>query len=179
MLSPNCNDRPTAEELLRHPWVRGEQVSNRKLVGTIKTMKQFNVARKKGFSTFLNLYSHWVGETMRKKDEITKTTVFQIFDPSEESNNNNHNNASTNNNESGSNHPIKHETESEEQSGKGKNDKKNPKITKKEQKEQKRKEKEKKKAEKKKGIFFVEFDDLFSRKPCFARRIKGCILWRA
>lgn len=48
LLSFNPLERPTATELLRHPWVRGEQASNRKLVGTIKTMKQYNIARKAG-----------------------------------------------------------------------------------------------------------------------------------
>eukprot|EP01126_Amoeba_proteus_P015759 TRINITY_DN1713_c0_g1_i3.p1 TRINITY_DN1713_c0_g1~~TRINITY_DN1713_c0_g1_i3.p1 ORF type:complete len:317 (+),score=84.01 TRINITY_DN1713_c0_g1_i3:195-1145(+) len=67
LLSSNPADRPTAEQLLRHQWIKGEAVSTRKLTGTIKSIKQYNVARK-------------TGETMRKKDEVTKVTVFNLFD---------------------------------------------------------------------------------------------------
>lgn len=80
LLSKNPSDRLTAVEMLEHPWVKGEDAAKKKLVGTIKTMKQYNVARKTGMQPYPTSDLLFTGETMRKKDEVTKATVFNLFD---------------------------------------------------------------------------------------------------
>jgi hypothetical protein len=65
--------------MLENPWVKGDEVGKKKLAGTIKTIKQYNVARKAGKIDLFD-FLIYVGETMRKKDEVTKATVFNLFD---------------------------------------------------------------------------------------------------
>jgi len=67
LLSADSSRRPTALQMLSHPWVKGESASHRKLVGTIGTIKKFQQAAK-------------TGQTMRSKDPVTKVTVFNIFE---------------------------------------------------------------------------------------------------
>jgi len=67
LLSADPTRRPTATQLLQHTWIKGEAVSTRKLTGTIKTIKKYQVA-------------HKTGQTMRTKDPLTKATVFNMFD---------------------------------------------------------------------------------------------------
>lgn len=67
LLDNDSKKRLTAEELLKHPWVSGDQVSKRSLMGTIKTMKMYNTVRREP------------GATMRKKDKDGKTHVSNIF----------------------------------------------------------------------------------------------------
>jgi calcium/calmodulin-dependent protein kinase I len=58
--------RPTASELLEHPWIRGEAASKKVLVGTIKTMQKFNTVRR-------------TGNTMRSKASVAKPNVLTLF----------------------------------------------------------------------------------------------------
>jgi len=120
-LSKDSTERYTAVELLNHPWVKG-QAPKTALGGTIKTMRKYNVARR-------------TGETMRKKEEPVKGSVFGLFD----SHGGDHkapetprNNGNSNGNSNGNNEP--------EEIKKG-----NSKPSKKELKEQKKREKEEKK----------------------------------
>jgi len=67
LLSGESTRRPTATQLLQHPWIKGEAVSTRKLTGTIKTIKKYQVA-------------HKAGQTMRTKDPLTKQSILVMFD---------------------------------------------------------------------------------------------------
>lgn len=67
LLDSDSKKRLTADELLKHPWVSGDQVSKKSLMGTIKTMKMYNTVRREP------------GATMRKKDKDGKTHVQNIF----------------------------------------------------------------------------------------------------
>jgi len=60
---------------LDHGWVRGEVTNKVLLLGTIKTIKLFNTARRSG-------------RTMRKKDLLTKRSIFNIFDTLNDTNTN-------------------------------------------------------------------------------------------
>jgi hypothetical protein len=68
LLSREPSKRPTAADLLEHPWVKGDSASGRNLGGTIRTMKTYNTVRRNP------------GETMRKKDAAGKGSVFSLFD---------------------------------------------------------------------------------------------------
>eukprot|EP01122_Echinamoeba_exundans_P017633 TRINITY_DN947_c0_g1_i1.p1 TRINITY_DN947_c0_g1~~TRINITY_DN947_c0_g1_i1.p1 ORF type:complete len:655 (+),score=222.60 TRINITY_DN947_c0_g1_i1:1428-3392(+) len=68
LLSKEPAKRPTAADLLDHPWVKGDSASGRNLGGTIRTMKTYNTVRRNP------------GETMRKKDAAGKGSVFSLFD---------------------------------------------------------------------------------------------------
>jgi calcium/calmodulin-dependent protein kinase-4 len=48
LLDKDPSVRPTASELLNHPWVRGEAASKKVLYGTIKTMQKYNTVRRTG-----------------------------------------------------------------------------------------------------------------------------------
>lgn len=67
LLSNDPSKRLSSEELLNHPWVSGDQVSKKSLMGTIKTMKMYNTVRREP------------GATMRQKDKDGKTHVSNIF----------------------------------------------------------------------------------------------------
>lgn len=67
LLESDPSKRPTAEQLLAHPWVSGVKVSDKLLTGTIKTMKMYNTVRRNP------------GATMRQKDKDGKTHVGNIF----------------------------------------------------------------------------------------------------
>jgi len=83
LLNSNPKDRPTHKELINHEWVKGEVTNKVLLLGTIKTIKLFNTARRSG-------------RTMRKKDLLTKRSIFNIFDTITNNNTNNQTNTSTN-----------------------------------------------------------------------------------
>eukprot|EP01126_Amoeba_proteus_P013747 TRINITY_DN15891_c0_g1_i7.p1 TRINITY_DN15891_c0_g1~~TRINITY_DN15891_c0_g1_i7.p1 ORF type:complete len:481 (-),score=146.03 TRINITY_DN15891_c0_g1_i7:355-1620(-) len=148
LLSSDPSERPTAHQLLQNPWVKGEEASTRRLTGTIKTIKKYNIARK-------------TGESMRKKDEVTKATVFNLFDeppgaqsPDEEevpttpvvSTPTPTPGPTVENGKAGKGKKDKEEKEKEKE--KEKEAKKAAKQAKKDQKEQKKKEKDQKKVKK-------------------------------
>lgn len=58
LLEETPSKRPTAKEMLRHPWVRGENVSEKVLVGTIRNLGKF---------------------TLAKKEHVQKGNVFNLF----------------------------------------------------------------------------------------------------
>eukprot|EP01126_Amoeba_proteus_P013745 TRINITY_DN15891_c0_g1_i3.p1 TRINITY_DN15891_c0_g1~~TRINITY_DN15891_c0_g1_i3.p1 ORF type:complete len:214 (-),score=80.33 TRINITY_DN15891_c0_g1_i3:391-1032(-) len=149
LLSSDPSERPTAHQLLQNPWVKGEEASTRRLTGTIKTIKKYNIARK-------------TGESMRKKDEVTKATVFNLFDeppgaqsPDEEevltqvtSTPTIPTPTPTPTVENGKAGKGKNKEEKEKEKEKEKEAKKAAKQAKKDQKEQKKKEKDQKKGKK-------------------------------
>lgn len=69
MLSSKSHIRPTATQILCHPWIKGESVSNRNLRGTINTIRIYQKAVK-------------TGQTMRTKDPVTQRSVLApgLFD---------------------------------------------------------------------------------------------------
>ncbi|XP_049848899.1 calcium/calmodulin-dependent protein kinase type 1-like [Schistocerca gregaria] len=68
LLSNDPSKRPTADEMLKHPWVLGKRTTDKTLNQTIRKMAMFNTVRRQP------------GMTMRRKDANTKKPVFNIFD---------------------------------------------------------------------------------------------------
>lgn len=103
MLSSKSHIRPTATQILCHPWIKGESVSNRNLRGTINTIRIYQVSTSLPFTkslpkknsrewpvcvwwfkvlTFVFKKAVKTGQTMRTKDPVTQRSVLApgLFD---------------------------------------------------------------------------------------------------
>jgi serine/threonine protein kinase len=67
LLEKDPSKRPTAEQVLQHPWVSGDAASRKALVGTIRTMQTYNTIRRAP------------GATMRHKEAGAKAPVMNLF----------------------------------------------------------------------------------------------------
>lgn len=67
LLEKDPSKRPTAEQVLQHPWISGDAASRKALVGTVRTMATYNTIRRNP------------GATMRHKDAGSKAAVMNLF----------------------------------------------------------------------------------------------------
>ncbi|GAM17088.1 hypothetical protein SAMD00019534_002620 [Acytostelium subglobosum LB1] len=66
LLTVDPSKRPVAAQALKHVWVTGESCSKQSIIGTLKTLREFNTLRR-------------AGTTMGHNKSASRSTVFELF----------------------------------------------------------------------------------------------------